>query len=209
MTVIVKPTVTYVTEVNTTMNADSRDRMVRATIDLLSERGYAGTSFGDVIERSGAPRGSIYHHFPGGKQQLVTEAVRRYAEAILRRLAAATETGSSVDTVRVFIDMVRSGLRASDFRLGCAIAGVTLDATPADTALIGLTAEAFQGWRSTLATTFRRDGATEAQARRLATFVVASVEGALILARAEQDVAPITDVSHELEAHLRATLRLA
>jgi TetR/AcrR family transcriptional repressor of lmrAB and yxaGH operons len=188
------------------MSTESRDRMIRATIDLLSERGYAGTSFGDVIDRSGAPRGSIYHHFPGGKQQLVTEAVRRYADAILRRLAAATEAGSSVDTVRVFIDVVRSGLRASDFRLGCAIAGVTLDATPADAALLGLAADAFRGWRTTLATAFRRDGATEAQARRLSTLVVASVEGALMLARAEQDVAPISDVGHELESYLRATL---
>jgi AcrR family transcriptional regulator len=64
---------------------DSRDDMIRAAIELLCERGYAGTSFGDVLERSGAPRGSIYHHFPGGKQQLVTEAVQRYTAGVLRR----------------------------------------------------------------------------------------------------------------------------
>src|SRR5262245_44130196 len=87
---------------------DSRDQMIRAAIELLSERGYAGTSFGDVIERSGAPRGSIYHHFPGGKQQLVTEAVQRYTAAILRALDAAAESGTAVDLVRVFVDVVRT-----------------------------------------------------------------------------------------------------
>jgi AcrR family transcriptional regulator len=185
---------------------DSRDDMIRAAIELLCERGYAGTSFGDVLERSGAPRGSIYHHFPGGKQQLVTEAVQRYTAGVLRALNTAAESGGAVDLVRVFVDVVRSGLRASDFRRGCAIAAVTLDATPADAALLQLTAESFRAWRSRIAAAFRRDGATEAQARRLATLVVAAVEGALMLARAEHDVAPITDVGHELEAHLRAVL---
>jgi AcrR family transcriptional regulator len=188
------------------MSLDSREKMILAAQELLSERGYAGTSFGDVIERSGAPRGSIYHHFPGGKQQLVTEAVQRYAAGVLAAIAKADEAGSSVDTVRVFVDVVRRGLRASDFRLGCAIAGVVLDATPSDVELLALTSAAFQGWRVRLAGAFRRDGATEAQARRLATLVVASVEGAMMLARAERDVTPVVDVGHELEAHVRAAL---
>jgi Transcriptional regulator LmrA/YxaF-like, C-terminal domain len=71
-----------------------------------------------------------------------------------------------------------------------------------------LTSEAFRGWRVRLASAFRRDGATEAQARRLATFVVASVEGALMLARAERDITPVVDVGHELEAHVRSVLAL-
>lgn len=188
------------------MRNESRDRMLRATMELLCERGYSGTSFGDIIERSGAPRGSIYHHFPGGKQQLAAEAAQRYAAGILRRIAATTEDGAATDAVRVFIDVVRDGLRASDFRLGCAVAGIVLDATPADVALLDLAAEAFRGWRQRFTAAFRRDGATEAQARRLATLVVSAVEGAMMLARADRDVAPVVDVGHELEAHVRAVL---
>ena len=180
--------------------------MIRAAIELLSERGYAGTSFGDVIERSGAPRGSIYHHFPGGKQQLVTEAVQRYTASILRALEAAATSGTAVDLVRVFVDVVRRGMRASDFQRGCAIAAVTLDATPADAALLQLTGGSFRAWRGRIATALRRDGATEAQARRLSTLVVASVEGAMMLARADHDVTPITDVGHELDAYLRLAI---
>jgi AcrR family transcriptional regulator len=188
------------------MSKDSRELMVRSAIELLRERGYAGTSFGDVIAHSGAPRGSIYHHFPGGKEQLVAEAVRRYATITLAAIDHAAESGSSVDTVRLFLDTVRSGLRASDFRSGCAIAGVVLDLTADEAALLQLTAESFRAWRSRLAAAFRKDGASEAQARRLGTLVVAAVEGALILARAERDVTPVTDIAHELEAHVRASL---
>jgi AcrR family transcriptional regulator len=188
------------------MSKDSRELMIRSAIELLRERGYAGTSFGDVIAHSGAPRGSIYHHFPGGKEQLVAEAVQRYAAVTLAAINHAAESGSSVDTVRLFFDTVRSGLRASDFRFGCAIAGVVLDLTADEAALLQLTAESFRAWRSRLAAAFRRDGATEAQARRLGTLVVAAVEGALILARAERDVTPVTDIAHELEAHVRASL---
>jgi TetR/AcrR family transcriptional regulator, lmrAB and yxaGH operons repressor len=197
MTVIVK---------GSGMNLNSREKMIVAAQELLSEHGYAGMSFGDVIERSGAPRGSIYHHFPGGKQQLVTEAVQRYAATVLANIAKADEAGSSVDTVRVFVDLVRRGLRASDFCQGCAVAAVVLDATAADGELLALTSNVFNSWRVKLASAFRRDGATEAGARRLATFVVASVEGAMMLARAERDIAPIADVGHELEAHVHAAL---
>ena len=75
------------------MAGDSREAMIRATVDLLRERGYSGTSLGDVLARSGGPRGSIYHHFPGGKQELVTEALRRYGASLQRRIDAIASTG--------------------------------------------------------------------------------------------------------------------
>lgn len=188
------------------MPTDSRDRMVRAAAELFRERGYAATSFSDVIERSGAPRGSIYHHFPRGKEQLAAEALRWYAEATARALTRALTGGSSADAVAVFVTAMRDGLRASDFRAGCPIAAVALDVGPADDALLASVVGAFESWRTALATAFRRDGATPAQARRLASLVVAAVEGALILARAERDVQPVTDVAHELAAHVRTAL---
>jgi AcrR family transcriptional regulator len=181
--------------------------MVQATIELLQQRGYAGTSFGDVMAESGAPRGSIYHHFPGGKQQLVAEAVARYAEGIARRLRAAVESGHSRDAVQTFVDVVRIGLRASDFSRGCAIAAVVLDVTPSESVLLDLGSEALGAWRRILQTAFQHDGAEQARARRLATFVVAAVEGALILARADRDLTPLNEVAVELDRHLASGVR--
>lgn len=179
---------------------------MRAAAELFRERGYAATSFTDVIERSGAPRGSIYHHFPLGKQQLAAEALRWYAEATARGLTRALESGSSAEAVAAFATAMRDGLRASDFRAGCPIAAVALDVTPGDETLPASVTAAFDTWRTVLAAAFRRDGATPAQARRLASFAVAAVEGALILARSERDLQPLSDVAHELGAHIAAVL---
>jgi TetR/AcrR family transcriptional regulator, lmrAB and yxaGH operons repressor len=185
---------------------DTRDRMVRAAVELFRERGYAATSFSDVIERSGAPRGSIYHHFPRGKEQLAAVALGWYAEATARGLQRAMEKGSAADAVAVFVTAMRDGCAPGDFRAGCPIAAVTLDVAPGEAALLGCVAAAFESWRRVLADAFRREGATPARARRLASFVVAAVEGALILARAERDVQPLTDVAHELAAHVQMAL---
>jgi TetR/AcrR family transcriptional repressor of lmrAB and yxaGH operons len=185
---------------------DTRDRMIRAAVELFRERGYAATSFADVIERSGAPRGSIYHHFPRGKEQLAAEALGWYAESTARWLSRTLADGSSVDAVRAFVTGMRDGLRASGYRESCPIAAVTLDLGPGDETLPASVSGAFTAWRTVLATAFAKEGATAAQARRLASFVVAAVEGALILARAERDVQPITDVAQELVNHVRAAL---
>ena len=102
MTVIVK---------GSGMSLNSREKMIVAAQELLSERGYAGTSFGDVIERSGAPRGSIYHHFPEGKQQLVTEAVQRYAAGVLAAIAKAErETSEREEKTRELASARRTEL---------------------------------------------------------------------------------------------------
>jgi AcrR family transcriptional regulator len=173
--------------------------MVQATIELLQQRGYAGTSFGDVMAASGAPRGSIYHHFPGGKQELVAEALRRYAAGIRRRLVAVAETGSGVELVRALLGAMRDGLRASDFSVGCAVAGVVLDLAPdPDLALLTPAAEALDGWRGVIATALTRDGMAKARAQRVATLVLAAFEGAIILARAQRSTGPLDEVEQEL-----------
>ena len=184
----------------------SRERMVRAAVDLFRERGYAATSFNDVLERGGAPRGSIYHHFPGGKEQLAREALQWYAERVARALDS---TGSAREIVDLFLASSREALVASDFSAGCAVAAVTLDLGPGEDRLKPSVADAFGRWRTVLTKAFTREGATPAQARRLAAFTVAAVEGALILARAERSAQPCDDVATELRAHLDVTLAMS
>ncbi len=195
---------------------DSRERMVRATVELLSERGYAGTSFAAVMAHSGAPRGSIYHHFPGGKQQLVAEAIRRYADEVRDRLVGAD---SALGTVAVLLDTMQEALRSSQYRRGCLLAAVgssetaaTAKTTQVQTTQVqttqALTAQALAAWRGVLATAFTREGVPADRSRRLAAFVVAAVEGATVLARMQRDLAPLADVARELDAHLCAVLPL-
>ena len=110
------------------MAADSRTRMVQSAALLLRERGLSGTSFRDVIEHSGAPRGSIYHHFPEGKRQLVREAVEMSGGWVGDAIASLEETGDPVATLQAFLGVWAEILRASDFRAGCPVVAVSVEA---------------------------------------------------------------------------------
>ena len=171
--------------------SDPRGRMVRSAAVLFRERGLDGTSFRDVIEHSGAPRGSIYHHFPGGKAQLAAEAVDYAGELS----AAAIGRGDALAAVRSFLQIWRDPMIASDYRAGCPIVAVAT-AAPDDAELIAATGRAFARIRAALVDA----GVTPARA----TLIIAAIEGAVILCRAERSIAPLEDVEAELEALLGA-----
>jgi len=179
--------------------------MVRAAARLFQERGYAATSFHDVIARSGAPRGSIYHHFPGGKEQLAAEALQWYADRMRERLAR-TGSKDSVEAIEEFLKASREALRRTDFRAGCPVAAVALDLAPEDERLHEVVASALREWQRVLVKSLERDGLAAAQARRLASFVIATVEGALLLARVERSLTPIDDITAELTAYVRSRI---
>jgi TetR/AcrR family transcriptional repressor of lmrAB and yxaGH operons len=188
------------------MTNDSRQNMIKTAAFLFGERGYAATSFQDVIARSGAPRGSIYHHFPGGKEQLAAEALRWYAERTRTRMAGDTVSGGpTVDAVAGYFAATATWLRKSDFRGGCPIGSVALD-LGGDDPLREVVAEAFADWRRVLEHAMRAEGCPEATARSLAALVIAASEGALMLARAERDTRLYEDVADQVLQHLRSVL---
>jgi AcrR family transcriptional regulator len=176
------------------MTSDARTRMVRSAAYLFRERGFSGTAFSDVIAHSGAPRGSIYHHFPGGKAQLAEEAVRYAGDYVSAGVRAATRDDDPVAAVRAFLAWWRRVLVDSDFRAGCPIVAVTVESRHAAAA-----ASAFQSWRDALAAGLVSAGATAGRGARLATLIVASVEGATVLCRAQRSLEPLEDVVAELE----------
>lgn len=103
----------------------SRDRFLLAAAELLQERGYYGTGLNEILARSGAPRGSLYHHFPGGKDELTIAALRTAGERLSASLAAGLESAADLAAgLRAFFDYFRNELRASEFRKGCPIAAV-------------------------------------------------------------------------------------
>ena len=110
--------------------SDARHRMIRSQALLQRERGVAGTALPDVIEHSGAPRGSIYHHFPKGRAELAEEATLFAAEWITRNLEQALASRDPLAAHEAFIDSWLVVLRDSDFRAGCAVAAGALDLTP-------------------------------------------------------------------------------
>ncbi len=184
----------------------TRERMVRGAAGLLRERGYTGTGFREVIEVTGAPRGSIYHHFPGGKAQLAGEAVD-YVGALAREtIAGALGDGDPVGALHGFIELWRVDFERSGCRAGCPIAAVAVESHDEAPELLDSAAAAFGQWRAAFADCLREAGVAATRADRLAGLVVAGVEGAIILSRAERDPAPLLDVGAELERAIAAEL---
>jgi TetR/AcrR family transcriptional repressor of lmrAB and yxaGH operons len=178
------------------MAGDSRERMVKSAASLISSRGVSATSFSDVLADSGAPRGSIYHHFPGGKEQLATEAVRWTSDRVVAYLRAGTETTPAAVLAR-FIQLWRQVVVTSNAASGCVVAGVALD-TGAEDGLMDVARETFRSWESVLAEQLAQAGVPEQRAKGIAIATLAGMEGALILCRAEGTVQPLDEIAQEL-----------
>src|SRR3989440_11242798 len=119
------------------MSTDSRASMVRSAASLIRSRGVSATSLSDVLADSGAPRGSIYHHFPDGKAQLAEDAIRWTSERLLGHLRGGHPTRPS-DVLERFIAIWRQVVVASGGTAGCVVAGVAIDTVHGDTDLLEL-----------------------------------------------------------------------
>jgi AcrR family transcriptional regulator len=187
------------------ITSDSRNRMIHSAALLFREHGYSGTGFRDVIEHSGAPRGSIYHHFPGGKEQLAADTVAWAAAVIERRIERAAQSGHPVAALGIFVEAWREVLEESNFRAGCPIVAVVAEADAGSTATAAA-ATAFARWQELIARALLDAGVGRTDARRLATLVIAGIEGAILLCRARHDIQPLSDVHRALEATLRTAI---
>jgi TetR/AcrR family transcriptional regulator, lmrAB and yxaGH operons repressor len=179
----------------------SRDAFIDATGRLLRRQGYAGTGLNEIVARSGAPKGSLYFHFPGGKQELAVAAMARAGEqlgaAITAILASSEDLGEALGGI---VDALAGGLEASHYRDGCPIATVTLEAAGASEPVRATAAVVFDAWLAAMQERLVRSGLAPTAARRRALLVLSALEGALILARAQHDLGPLTAVREELIA---------
>lgn len=180
-----------------------RAAMIRSAISLIRRRGVAAVSFSDVLEASGAPRGSVYHHFPGGKSQLITEATRVAGARVTGELTRVLETPETAAALRSLAETLARGLDRGDYAVGCPIAAAALGNEPDAVAAAGAT---FDTWRDLIAEKLVRDGAAPQRARSVAVLVVSALEGALIVARTERDPAALDTVVGELNVLCRSAI---
>jgi len=177
------------------MAGEVRDRMVEGAMALLARRGLHATSFSEVLAATGAPRGSLYHHFPEGKEQLMGAAVDR-AGAVLLGVLERGSAGSAEEEVRNFLAVWRAVLTRSNCEAGCAVLAVTVATDSADL-LVHATA-VFRAWRERLTDRLKQAGLTLPVARRFAMLLLASTEGAVVLSRADQSLEPFEAVAQQL-----------
>jgi TetR/AcrR family transcriptional repressor of lmrAB and yxaGH operons len=172
-----------------------RDQMVASAVVLLAKHGFQGASLTRVLADSGAPRGSIYHHFPEGKDQLVAAAVEVAGERAVQVLDAFTGL-SALELVDGYMAIWRSILERSGFTAGCSVLAVTVSADSSE--LVEQAGQVFRSWQARLAELLTAAGLVAADADAFATMLIAASEGAVVLARAEQDFAPFEAVHRQL-----------
>jgi TetR/AcrR family transcriptional regulator, lmrAB and yxaGH operons repressor len=168
-----------------------RARMVEGAVRLLATRGVEGTSFAEVLEATGSPRGSIYHHFPDGKPELLHAALDLASE---RGLAAMESTRGQPTAVVIkrFLKLWRLLLEQSNLTAGCAVVAITVAAGDGD--LLEHAGTIFRTWTDLLTELCAAGGTEHDSARRLAVTVIAATEGAVALCRAQRSIEPFEDV---------------
>jgi AcrR family transcriptional regulator len=175
--------------------------MVDGAMALLARRGLQATSFSEVLSATGAPRGSLYHHFPGGKDQLVAAAVDR-AGAMLADAMEGVATARAEAVVERFLAIWRAVLTRSQCEAGCAVLAVTVATDSAE--LQSHATVVFRAWRELLSDLLRQAGLPSEVARRFAMVMIASAEGAVVLSRADQSLEPFEVVARQLMEQVRA-----
>jgi AcrR family transcriptional regulator len=177
----------------------SRNRLLTAAEELLREVGMAGTGIKDVVARSGAPIGSVYHHFPGGKTQLVSESLQIHAEKSRRLLASFFEgRRSAAAAIRMLFDTAADGFERAGANKGCAIGTVTLDLTNADASIREVCRATVDSWVAVIAP--HLPWPDERRRRSFAQTIITVLEGAFIVGRAMQSGDPFRESGKWLAA---------
>jgi TetR/AcrR family transcriptional regulator, lmrAB and yxaGH operons repressor len=185
-------------------NRDTREHMIETTSGLVHRLGFHGTSLNEVLTESGAPRGSLYYHFPGGKEELILEATRQGVASVTQLLKEAlADSPDPADGVRAFVEAAAHVLRDSGYVFGCPVAPIVLD-SPESSALAEVCQEALEEWQQVLVEGLGSGGIERGRAESLATMIVCGLEGGLILARARRDTAPLDAVADEFASMVRS-----
>jgi TetR/AcrR family transcriptional repressor of lmrAB and yxaGH operons len=176
--------------------AESKDNLVRTAMRLFRRQGYAGTGLLQILAESGAPKGSLYHYFPSGKEAIGEAAVDLAGRMIAELLGdLAARHAEPKAFVRAYCRTMAGWMEESGFRSGCPVATTLLETAPASPTITTTGRRVVDEWIRIVAGVLARSGLERREARSRAQLVIAAMEGALILARVQQSTRPILDVA--------------
>lgn len=182
-----------------------RNALIWAAAKLFRRHGYAATGLTEILEASGAPRGSLYYYFPGGKEEIAAVAIEAAGDLVSKTLEQLMADSADAATfLDRYTELLAGWMAASKFKDGCPIATTLLETVPMSDLLSGVGQQVFASWRSIIAQVLVRDGWPETDAQPMADHIMATVEGALLMARVQQDTGPIENVAKNLRRLLTA-----
>jgi TetR/AcrR family transcriptional repressor of lmrAB and yxaGH operons len=170
--------------------------MIAGGLELVRRNGYSATSFRDVWTLTDTPRGSVYFHFPGGKEELGLEVIERHSKAWLTLISRAADTVDSADSfLGGLVDGIAVDMRESGFELGCAVQAVAVEMSASSETLRQATAECYQQWTDAVAQRLQGFSVPPERSRALASATVAALTGALTVARSLRSTEPFDHVA--------------
>jgi TetR/AcrR family transcriptional repressor of lmrAB and yxaGH operons len=172
--------------------SDSKGKTLEAAAKLFRQHGYHGTALHDILAAGGSPRGSLYFHFPKGKEQIGEAALTLAGEALRQRIALAADASESSEIFLVrLVRGMAADLERSDYKEGCPIATTALETSAQSEVLGTATRNAFKKWELEIQRGLERFGMASGEAELAATLVLSQLEGALLLARTYRSLEPI------------------
>ena len=166
----------------------TKQRILYASAELFRRRGYTGTGLKQISQASSAPFGSLYHHFPGGKEELGEDVIRQAGEFFRVLVESVLEAEPDIVTgVRAVFDGAAETVRVTDFQDACPIAVIALEVASTNERLRLATADVFESWIASATARFTAAGFPKRRARELALALISALEGAFVLARAMRD----------------------
>lgn len=177
--------------------------MLVSAADVMRERGAAGVTIDEVLARSGAPRGSVYYHFPDGRNQMLTEALRYSGDSITAMIDDATGWGARA-LLREFVEFWERLLTEGDFTAGCPVVAAAIGSDEDEAKLSAEAGAILRRWCSALTRAFVNDGFEDADAASLAVTSIAALEGAVLLSRSTRTADPLRQVGDQLEFLIKA-----
>lgn len=181
----------------------TRATMLATAAELLRESGAAGVTIDAVLARSGCPRGSVYHHFPAGRAQILREALQFAGDEITATIEHATSSDGT-ELLREFAALWRHALVGSDYTAGSPVLAAAVGSGPDEQQLTSVAADIFARWRDAAAQAFIREGFDPAEASSLACTTIAALEGAVALSRSLRSAEPLDAVTAQLEFLIKA-----
>ncbi|MCV7146813.1 TetR/AcrR family transcriptional regulator [Mycobacterium riyadhense] len=187
----------------TTKRRGTRNKMLISAAEVMRERGAAGVTIDAVLARSGTPRGSVYYHFPDGRSQILTEALRYAGDSITATIDAAVDRGARV-LLREYVEFWERLLTECDFSAGCPVVAAAIGSADDEVELSAEAGVILDRWCTSLTRAFIADGFDESDAASLAVMSISALEGAIVLCRSTRSAVPLRQVGDQLEFLIKA-----
>jgi AcrR family transcriptional regulator len=190
--------------------AGTRDRIMDSSAELFRRQGYAGTGIKQILAAAGAPFGSLYHFFPGGKEQLGAEAIRTSGRLYLELFATVAATAPDVPSaVEAFFGGAAQTLEETGYADACPIATVALEVASTNEPMREACAEVFESWITGATAYFASAGIPPQPARELAVSMLCLLEGAFVFCRTMRSTEPLRLAGASAVAAVREALAVA